>query len=190
MFGWFKRKSAQPAIKSLSSDQLMAICDTFWAPSFGDYAEFVGAYNELATRGPEIRDWCRHLLTHPDYAARESGAFLLGKLGSRGQLGDVVEAVVAELGSLTRRPMETDGKESQAVDSAILALAEIGHPNGLPHLRAVLLSDASSLVGDSQWTAAGALGQMVGEPFMDSPDPVNAAREWMSSHPDPGAEPD
>jgi PBS lyase HEAT-like repeat len=176
-------------MQSMSSDQLMAICDTFWAPGSGDYAEFVPAYNELATRGPEIRDWCRHLLTHGDYWARESGAFLLGQLGSRGLLGDAVEAVVAELGALTRRPMEEDGKESQAVDAAIMALAEIGHPTGIPHLRAVLLSNDTSLGGDTRWCAAVELGKMVGQRFMESPDPVNTALEWLSSRPDLGAGP-
>jgi hypothetical protein len=189
MSGWFKRNPDAPGMESLCSEQLMAICDKFWAPSSVEYAAFVPAYNELATRGPEIRDWSRRLLTHPDYWARESGAFLLGQLGSRGQLGDAVEAVVAELGALTCRPVEEDCKELQAVDSAILALAEIGHPTGIPHLRAVLLSDDASLDGDTQWCAAEELGKMVGQSFMESADPVEAARAWLSSQSDPDARP-
>ena len=54
----------------------MAICDRFWDSPHGDNSEFVRADNELANRGPEIRDWSRKLLVHPDYSARESGAFL------------------------------------------------------------------------------------------------------------------
>jgi HEAT repeat protein len=166
---------------SLTSEQLMAICDRFWAPGTGDYAKFVRAYNELAKRGTEIRDWCRSLLTHPDYRARESGAFLLGQLGSRGQLGDATDAVIAELGTLTRRPVEEDGKELQAVDSAIIALAAIGSPSAIPHLRTVLFSENEFLTGDAQWSAAEALGQLTKQPFMDSPDPVGAAREWLAA---------
>jgi hypothetical protein len=158
----------------------MAICDRFSRPGTADYAEFVPAYNELAERGPEIRDWCRGLLIHPRYEARESGAFLLGCLGSRGQLGEALEIVIAELGALTRRPFEDDCKESQAVDAAIMALAMIGHPAGIPHLRAVLFSDDKWLVGDTQWAAAESLGRLVGHSFMESPDPVDAARAWLA----------
>jgi HEAT repeat protein len=171
-------------VESLSSEELMAICDGHWAPGTVEYGRFVAALNVLATRGSEIRDWCRGLLTHPDYDARECGAFLLGQLGGRGQLGDAVEAVVAELGALTRRPVEEDQKEMRAIDAAIGALAEIGSLAGVPHLRAVLLSEDEFLVGDTQWTAADALGRLVGEQFMEVGDPVDAARAWLESHPE------
>lgn len=90
---------------SLSSQELMSICDGHWVPGTVSYGRFVLAYNELATRGPEIRDWCRSLLVHADYDARECGAFLLGQLGARGQLGDAAEAVIAELGTLRDCPI-------------------------------------------------------------------------------------
>jgi HEAT repeat protein len=161
----------------------MAICDRHWIPGRTvEYGEFVLAYNELSTRGPEIRDWCRGLLAHPDYNARESGAFLLGQLGKRHQLGDVEAAVVAELGALTQRPVEEDCKELQAVDAAIDALGEIGHPAGIPFLRTVLCSDDEWLSGDSQWAAAHSLGRLVGEPFGEAADPVAAARVWLVAH--------
>ena len=171
-------------MESLSSRELMAICDGHWVPGTVEYGRFVAAYNVLATRGPEIRDWCRGLLSHPDYDARECGAFLLGQLGSRGQLGDAAEAVVAELGALTRRPVEEDHKETQAIDAAVGALAEIGSPAGVRHLRAVLLSEDEFLVGDTQWGAADALGRLVGQPFMEAADPVGPARAWLASHPE------
>ena len=163
----------------------MAICDGHWIPGRTvDSGRFVLAYNELATRGPEIRDWCRGLLGHSDYDARECGAFLLGQLGGRGQLGDVVEAVVAELGVLTRRPVEEDSKETQAIAAAIEALAEIGSSAGVRHLRTVLLSEDEFLLGDTQWSAADALGRLVGQPFMEADDPVSAARAWLAAHPE------
>jgi HEAT repeat protein len=172
-------------VDSQSSEELMGICDGHWIPGGTvEYGPFVAAYNELATRGPEIRDWCRRLLTHPDYDARECGAFLLGQLGSRGQLGDAVEAVIAELGALSRSPIEEDQKETQAIDAAIEAQAEIGSPSGVRHLRAVLLSADEFLVGDTQWSAADALGRLVGEVFMETADPVGAAQAWLSSNPE------
>jgi hypothetical protein len=171
-------------VQSLTSQELMAICDGHWVPGTVEYGRFVEAYNVLATRGPEIRDWCRGLLAHPDYDARECGAFLLGQLGGRRQLGDAAEAVVAELGALTRRPVEDDHKETQAIDAAVEALAAIGLPAGVRHLRAVLLSDDEFLAGDTQWGAADALGRLVGQPFMEAADPVGAARAWLASHPE------
>ena len=178
----------------------MAICDEYWsaladatstaeareAQSFMHYNRYVAALNELTKRGPEIRDWCRGLLVHPDYDAREQGAFLLGLLGRRKQFGDAEMDVIAELAALTRRPIEEDGKEVQAVDAAVGALADIGHPAGIPAIRAVILSEDEWLNGDSQWSAAGALGRLVGQSFMDSPDPVAAARAWLAAHPDDG----
>src|SRR4051794_1284025 len=127
------------AMDHLSSQELMAICDDYWntlaaattleeshsAQSPERCNRYTLAQHELAKRGAEIRDWCRRLLTHPDYDARELGAFLLGELGQRRQLGDAQLAVVAELGALTQRPVEEDCKETQAIDAAIWALAEI-----------------------------------------------------------------
>jgi hypothetical protein len=183
-------------MEHLSSQELMAIRDDHWAALAAAttleeaYAtqspernnRYVLAQNELACRGPEIRDWCRRLLTHPDYDARECGAFLLGQLGIRGQLGDAVESVVTELGALTRRPVEVDQKETQAIDAAIGALAEVGSLAGVRHLRAVLLSEDEFLVGDTQWAAAEALGRLVGEQFMAATDPIDAARGWLASN--------
>jgi len=123
------------------------------------------------------------LLIHPDYDARECGAFLLGQLGQRRQLGDAEAAVVAELGALTQRPIEEDCKELQAVDAAIHALAETGHPAGILFLRAVLFSDDEWLSGDSQWAAAHSLARLVGESIGEAADPVAAARAWLSAHP-------
>ena len=135
--------------------------------------------NELARRGHEIRDWCRRLLVHPNYDARECGAYLLGQLATRHCLGEAEAAVVAELGALTQRPVEEDGKELQAVDAAIRALGDIGNPAGIPFLRAVLFSDDKWLVGDCQWDTADALGRLVGQSFMKTTDPIAAARAWL-----------
>jgi hypothetical protein len=184
-------------MEHLSTQELMAVCDDHWdtlaaattleeshaAQSSERYNRYVLALNELAKRGPEIRDWCRRLLTHPDYDARECGAFLLGQLALRRQLGDAEAAVVMELGALTQRQVEEDSKELQAVDAAIGALAGIGHPAGIPFLRAVLLSEDEWLAGDSQWTAADALARLVGQPFMEAADPVSAALAWLRTHP-------
>jgi HEAT repeat protein len=178
----------------LSTRELMAICESWWiwlATSGGGHSaevserheRYVLAHNELAERGPEVRDWARSLLSHPDYEARETGAFLLGRLGSRRLLGDAEEDIIAEVGALTRRPVEEDGKEVQAIDSAIRALGAIGDRLGIPYLRDVLFSKDPWLRWDTQWTAAEALGQLVGQSFMDTPDPEGSARAWLGAHP-------
>ena len=61
-------------MEQLTSQQLMAICDRFWIHSNESYDRYVSAVTDLANRGPEIRDWSRDLLIHPDYDARETGA--------------------------------------------------------------------------------------------------------------------
>ncbi len=162
----------------LTSPELMAICDAYWSGT-RDSARYVGAQNALAKRGPETLPWARRLLVHPDYDAREVGASLLGELGRRGLLGGDEAAVIAELGALTRRPVEEDCKELQAVDSAIMALGAIGSPAGIPYLKDVLFSDDEWLAGDSQWNTAEELGRLVGVSFMDAPDPIAGARSWL-----------
>lgn len=175
---------ASPDFSALTSSELMAICDRFWEPASIEYGEFVSANNELWKRGgPEIRDWCRKLLIHPDYWARETGAGLLGELAQRKQLGDGVQQIIVELGALARRVPEEDCKEAQAVDVAVDALAKIGHADGIPHVCAVLFSEDEMLGGDSNWSAAEALGTLTGQSFMGEDDPVEAARAWVRRQP-------
>jgi HEAT repeat protein len=168
-------------MNQIATLELMATCDAYWSGP-RDYALYVEALNELVKRGRETLAWARGLLVHPDYDAREFGAFLLGQLGRRGLLGKEGASVVEELGALTRRPVEEDCKELQAVDSAITALGAIGSPAGIPYLKDVLFSDDEWLAGDSQWNAAEELGRLVGETFMHSPDPVAAARSWLEAN--------
>ena len=80
------------------------------------------------------------------------------------------------------RPVEEDGKESQANTAAVMALGKIGHPHGLSALRRILMAREWS--GDElQWEAADALGKIVGESFADHNDRVSAAREWLNARP-------
>jgi len=185
-------------IQSLSSQELMKICDRYFLtaeelapqtetkrpPRNRDQVKYVEAHNELWNRGAEVRDWARGLLTHVDYDAREAGAGLLGSLGGRRLLGESEDKVITELGQLIQRPMEEDSKEMQAVDVAILALSEIGNAEGIKYLRWILFSTRPEHTGDTQWTAAEALAKMVKQPFLRSKDPVEAARDWLRTHPD------
>ena len=182
-------------MKELSSQELMTICENYWAAIAAGttldksqahvlYEHYVKAQTELAQRGVEIREWCRSLLTHPDYDARECGAFLLGELGKRHLLGEAEEKVVAELGALTKRPVKEDGKELQAIDAAIIALAAINNRWAIPFFRDILFSDDEWLMGDTQWSAACELGRLLSEPFNSSPEPIEAARAWLLAHPD------
>jgi hypothetical protein len=190
---------ADAAPDSVPTRELMAICDRYWSHLDQDsgaidqetwgafrvrYKEYVRALNALGNRGSEVRDWARALLVHPDYDARESGAWLLGALGSEGQLGEAVESVIDELAALIDRPIEKDHKEIQAIDVAIMALGMIGHSKGIPILRHVLFSTRREYRGDTQWGAAGVLGKLVGESFMKAGDPVGAARAWLLEHED------
>ncbi len=186
---------AEAAPDGVPTRDLMAICERYWrgldpAPSAIDpeswrasslrHNECVRAINALGKRGPEVRDWARGLLVHPDYDARETGAWLLGELGSKGQLGEALEAVIDELAALIDRPFEDDfPKGSQAIDAAIIAVSEIGYSAGIRVLRHVLFSTRMEHEGDTQWMAAGSLEKLVGEPFMKASDPVEAARAWL-----------
>jgi hypothetical protein len=147
------------------------------------YDGYVRAVNELGRRGPEIRDWARLRLKHPDYEAREMAAWWIGQLGARGQLEGVVEEVIGELRVLVNRPVGEENKERQAIGAAVTAIGKIGHPSGVAVLRDVLFSTEWYHRDDTKWNAAEGLGKLVGCPFMGEPDPVRAAQEWLRSHP-------
>ena len=181
-------------MQALSSQELMGICDAHFFTAeeiahFGEpdlpqrqresYSRYVLALNELWNRGEEVREWARELLVHADFDAREAGAGLLGRLAERQLLGAVQEQVVAELGALIQRPVEADMKEMQAVDVAISALGKIDHVHAIQYIGWILFSTWPEHQGDTQWGAAYALGGLVGVPFMEYAEPVEAAREWL-----------
>jgi hypothetical protein len=193
----------EEASDGIPTSELMAICEQFWehlslppnpeAPQMFTtpfpeeftrrYNEYVRAVNALGNRGPEVRDWARRLLVHAEYDARETGAWLLGELGRKGQLGDMVETVVDELAILIDRPFDDDPpKEAQAITAAVMALARVGYPKGISILRRLLFSTTREHDGDLQWDAALALGLLLGEPFHQAKEPIEAARAWFQTH--------
>lgn len=94
---WLGLKKRTSPVKDLSTQQLTAICDAYWNDLSNDVAptnaiQHSFALKELCTRGSEMREWARGLLTHTEYYAREQGAFLLGELGRRGLLADAKNA--------------------------------------------------------------------------------------------------
>jgi hypothetical protein len=147
---------AECAPDNIPTEELIAACERFWksldeAPdsdedpfspkSIDRYNDHNRAVNALGSRRPEVRDWARRLLVHSDYLARETGAWLLGELGDRGELGDASEAVIGELAALINRPFDEDPpKEATAIDLAIQSLDKIGGPLALDVIRQVLFS--------------------------------------------------
>jgi hypothetical protein len=188
---------AERAPESISTKRLIATCERYWkslddAPdedSFSPksnerYNDYNRAVNALGSRGPEVRDWARKLLVHSDYFARETGAWLLGELGERGELGDATGTVITELAALINRPFDEDPpKEATAIDVALASLAKIGDPRGITVIRSVLFSSKLEHEGDTQWEAACALEKLVGESFSESEDPAEAARLWLQANP-------
>ena len=184
----FARLKRWLALEVVSDPRIhMRTCELYWeelaAGRFERHGDCTAAQNELAKCGPEVRDWARGLLNHPEYEARSFGAFLLGELGRKRQLGDGEDAVIEELGALTRRPIGEEAKEAEAVCSAVTAIGRIGNRRAVPFIRDVLNSTDPSIVGDTQWEAAGVLGRLVGEQFNRTGNPVAAAVAWLASHP-------
>jgi HEAT repeat protein len=181
--------------REIPTSELTRTCEEYWTKLSKDdpnligdftanYDGYVHALNELSKRGPEILDWSLKLLKHPYYGAREDGAFLLGQLGERLQLGDRKQEVVRDLGTLALSPVKEDAKETQAIDAAIASLGKIGDTNGVAVIRTILFSEKPYLTGDTKWGAAEALGKLVHEQFMKRPNPVKAAQDWLRQHPD------
>jgi hypothetical protein len=207
LFTWLlgqKRASrGKPTIVNaddIPTPKLIAICERYWKcfeqdkldetfthqeqESYEPYENYQIAVNALGSRGPAVRDWARKILSHRDYCARETGAWLLGELGEGGELGDTTGTVITELERLINRPFDEDPpKEATAIDLAIAALAKIGDPRGVRVIRQVLFSKKLEHEGDTQWEAVDALEKLTGESFSESNNRLEAARKWLQAHP-------
>jgi hypothetical protein len=182
--------------EQLSSEALMQICDKYWyslsnperpddafsPPALHNYNQYVNAGNELGTRGSEILPWSLARIRHDDYFAREMAAWLIGKLGLRGELGEQLDHAVHELSWLATRKWVDDTKESVANTLAVEALGRIGDRRAIPALRELLMSPAWEN-DELPWAAADALGMIVGESFRHGEDSAVAARAWLAEHP-------
>lgn len=176
---------------------LMAICDDYWNSFLGeaDDDSFIRnssvhrrAIEILATRAGDALPWARQRLSHPGYDARENIASLIAQWAETGSLGHEKEATARELVTLAITPPREDTKEAQAASMALRALAVIGGPHCLAAVRHVLTSPDWDR-DDNQWDCAEILAESTGEPFIQSDDPVWAAKEWIENHPTnaPGA---
>jgi hypothetical protein len=189
---------AECAPESVPTEELIAACERYWRSldetpdsdespfspeSIERYNDHNRAVNALGSRGLAVRDWARKLLVHSDHFARETGAWLLGELGDRGELGDATESVIGELAGLINRPFDEDPpKEATAIDVAIQSLGKIGSPHALDVIRQVLSSKKQEHEGDTQWAAVDALEKLTGESFSGSDDRLEAARSWLQTH--------
>jgi hypothetical protein len=110
--------------------------------------------------------------------AREDGAAILAAVGKDDQ---VVDHVLRALAS------ETD---PVAQDSLIIALGAFRNPIAIPVLADLIRNEATNI--DTCWTAVESLGRIVRRRFLDQPEPVAAALQWLGKHqnrkPDPRKE--
>jgi hypothetical protein len=187
-----RAKSNLAVLDGASTDTLQSLCDGYWN-SFLDEEKSdddstvirdgnipIRALEILKMRGAEVLPWARERLTHRGYDAREHAAWLIGELAAKGLLGSERDAVAKQLAELATRPWEEDPKEIQANDSAVMALRRIGGPICISTLKKILVSPEWDQ-DDLQWNAAEMLSEVVGQPFMQSEDPVRAAKEWAKN---------
>ena len=71
---------------------------------------------------------------------------------------------------------ETD---EEARDSLIQALGGLRNRAAIPALAALIEDEDAD--GDTRWTAVESLGRIVRRRFLDKPDPVAAARDWIAA---------
>ena len=161
----------------------MAVCEAYWqADGKVSGNDVVEAERVLWERGQEILAWCRDLLRRADYVPRETGAGLLGSLGARGQLGEDLDAVVAELGQAVRYVDPDEPKSAQAADAAFQALIDIGTRPSLAQVRAVLMADVADELADDLEEVITTLQTLTGENFLEADDALEAARAWLLAH--------
>jgi len=145
------------------------------------YNRYVLALNELAKRGPEIRDWCRRLLDHPDYvpaSAVRSGSGNSAAAATRRRRGGCGNGARGAYRTACQGGLQGASGGRCGHQGA----GRVRPPSRHPFLRAVLVSDNEWLAGDSQWTAADAWGGWSASHSWRPSDPVGAARVWLQAH--------
>jgi hypothetical protein len=172
---------------------LTELCDIYWYSSLEDIEQddvvvirdrsiCRQSLEILGERGSEVIEWARRRLQHPGYDAREEAACLLGTVAARGKLGSEERAIAAELASLATRPWHEDPKELQANNAAMNALRTIGGDICLTTMRKIIESPEWD-DNDIQWDAAQILSDAIGQKFMETSHPVQAAKAWIRSNP-------
>ena len=90
--------------------------------------------------------------------------------------------MASELASLATRRWVDDRKEVQANTAAIRALQMIGGDTCLATMRQILTSREWNNE-DVQWDAARIFSDLIGQQFIESSDPVQAAKDWIRANP-------
>ncbi|QDU80968.1 hypothetical protein Pla110_27050 [Polystyrenella longa] len=189
----WSKDGLQPRLEVLTgadTSVLTAICDDYWGSFL--VAQDVSiirhpdvhhrALEILTTRKNEAVTWACQRLKHENYEAREDAASLIAQLARKGALLDDEQVVAKELRILAVTPPREDSKEAQAATAALIALSIIGGTECMAAVRHVITS-ADWDDDDNQWECAEILANHTNESFMDSEDPVAAAKEWLQEHP-------
>jgi HEAT repeat protein len=100
--------------------------------------------------------------------------------GVLGGIGRYFDAALPDI--VASMDTETD---PAARDSLIQALGELHNKQAVPYLARVILDPATD--GDTAFTAALSLGQIVRRRFDRSGDPVVGAKQWLEAHGDVGS---
>ena len=121
----------------------------------------------LIAKGPDGVAIALDMLRSSDSEAREDAAGILAEVGRD-------EAVVGQL----LQSLNSDS-DVQARDGIIQALGAMRSRAALPELVKLVEDEATD--GDTRWTAIEALGKVARRRFLDRPDPIAAAAEWIST---------
>jgi HEAT repeat protein len=120
----------------------------------------------LIAKGEESVPIALQMVASGNRDAREDGAAILAEVGRS-------EAVVARL--LDALQNETD---AQARDSILQALGGLRNRMAIPALSVLIEDEATD--GDTRWMAVEGLGKVVRRRFLEQPDPIAAALEWIA----------
>jgi HEAT repeat protein len=122
----------------------------------------------LIAKGPAAVPHAVTMLTSKHADAREDGAAILAAVGmDDGAVGHVLRALASETDPVAR-------------DSLIVALGAFKNRIAIPVLADLIRNEATD--SDTRWTAVESLGRIVRRRFLDQPEPVTAALEWLDKH--------
>ena len=129
-----------------------------------EFARLVHGSWGLIAKGADAIPYAVELLRSTEAQGREQGAAVLARVGK--------DEVVSQL--LTTLASE---KDRQTMDGIVIALGAIRNRKAIPALAELIENEATD--GDTRWTAVESLGQIVRRRFVDRPDPIKAALDWL-----------
>lgn len=122
----------------------------------------------LIAKGADSIHFAMRLLSDSRPEVRGDGTSILSEIGKN---GEIIERLISTL--------ESDS-DAESTDTILAALGRMRADEAIPIIARIIRDP--NVDGDTQWTAVESLAEIVRRRFLEEPEPVDAAQEWLEIH--------